>query len=210
MPRKPRTHCAESIYHIYNRCINQEWFGGTPGYQWRVFETHLMALHYIFDVKIHAFVMMQNHYHLMAQFPQSNMSRAMQHFGQNLSHDLRKPQNRINRIFSDRYKSSLIGNCEKSILNLYKYIYLNPVKAGICSQAENYRYSTLNGLLGYQPLRVPMTFDSILFGNSLSESLRWINDLPAAESYWDLLSFRVRQSRFRALKDPKNRRLIVI
>lgn len=59
-------------------------------------------------------------------------------------------------------------------LNAYKYIYRNPIEAGLCINVEDYEFSTLRGLLGLNKLAVPVEEDLTLFSD-MEGTLKWIN-----------------------------------
>jgi hypothetical protein len=61
-------------------------------------------------------------------------------------------------------------------MNAYKYLYRNPVRAEICKGVEDYKYSTLSGLLGGQKLIIPLIEDTLLFNPTFDDStLLWLN-----------------------------------
>ncbi len=59
-------------------------------------------------------------------------------------------------------------------LHAYKYVYRNPVEAGICSRPEDYPFSTLHGLMGKAKLLIPLYEDTLL-GQDLEGTLQWLN-----------------------------------
>lgn len=61
-------------------------------------------------------------------------------------------------------------------MNTYKYVYRNPVRAGLVELCEDWPYSTLHGLLGKSHLAIPLLEDSLLFDGSKNlEILNWLN-----------------------------------
>jgi hypothetical protein len=61
---------------------------------------------------------------------------------------------------------------------VYKYIYRNPVEAGLCQYVEEYPWSTLNGLLGFSKLHIPVEEDTFLFDAGVTPILEWLNTAP--------------------------------
>jgi putative transposase len=113
------------------------------------------------------FVLMDNHYHLLVLSPHENIDRIMYFFMKRLSFQIRKESGRINRIFGARYKGCLIKD-ETYLFNVYKYIYRNPVKAGLCDRIEEYPYSSWKeSFVQIETLFFPVK-------KSLGE-LRWLN-----------------------------------
>ena len=95
-----------------------------------------------YDLKVSAFVLMGNHFHLLALTPNEPIDRIMYFFMKEVTKEFQKRSGRINRIFGGRYKGCLIDN-SRYLLNVYKYILRNPVAAGISERAEDYKFSTL-------------------------------------------------------------------
>ena len=191
-------------YHITARCINREWFSTSPERNWEIFSRNLYLLHHGFDILIHAFVMMSNHYHLLASAPRLNMSEGMAYFNRESSRDLTRESQRINRAFAGRFFRSRIGN-PHYFLNCYKYVYKNPVKAGLADNCEVYPYSTLSGLLGRQRLLIPVAHDDTLFGD-VEGTLAWLNQ-PVDEGDWDAVRRALRRREFQLAKDRSFRRM---
>ena len=153
---------------------------------WNIFSDYLFLLKFCFSFRIHSFVLMSNHYHMLISTPDQNLSVAMAYFHREISRQLNRHGNRINRTFAGRYRKCLIGNYHY-FLNCYKYIYQNPIRSGQVDTAENYKFSTLNGKLGFNRLLVPVENDTLLFEGSLTENLTWINQVPQKD---DLDSIR--------------------
>lgn len=163
-------------YHITGRCINKEWFNLPMDKVWNVFSDELYMTHITHNLQIHSFVLMNNHYHLIASTPDSNLSQCMLRFSQRVSFRLTRMGNRINQTFAGRYFKSILDQ-PNYYLNAYKYNYRNPVVAGLCERVQEYPYSTLNGLLGQSRLSVPVLFDDTLFANT-EGTLKWLNEEP--------------------------------
>ncbi len=70
---------------------------------WRIFESQLYFCKHAFNLKIYSFVLMSNHYHLILSAPDCNLSEAMQYFIREVSRELNRCGNRINRTFSSRF-----------------------------------------------------------------------------------------------------------
>jgi REP element-mobilizing transposase RayT len=168
-------------YHVSSRCINREWFGLSMDQVWDLSNDHLYFVTKAYDLKVYSFVLMQNHFHLIAQAPLGNMSEAMAYFLRETSKDLTRASGRINRTWGGRFFRSRLGSYHYG-LHAYKYVYQNPIRAQICQRVEQYKYSTLPGLLGLQKLKLPLEYDSILFDNDLEWTLKWLNELPSTEN----------------------------
>lgn len=163
---------------------------------------HLSFISFAFNVRIHAFVLMSNHFHLIALAPEGNLSEAMRFFMSESGRDLRLLSTRVNCTYGTRFHRSLLSS-PQYYLHAYKYLYHNPVQAGICERVEEYPYSTLPALLGNSRFDVPV-FDDFNWStfNSRALTLSWLNRKPN-EGQWDIVRRSLRKSAF---KLPKGRR----
>ena len=103
---------------------------------WIFIQTKVAEYAIIYEIEIHSLVMMDTHVHLLI----STFENKENFFCENLQNSIFKTDNLENL-------SEPILNYSQ-YLNTYKYIYRNPVDAGICKKAEDYPYSSLYILLG--------------------------------------------------------------
>lgn len=102
----------------------------------------LKTLQIAYKLKIGAFVLMNNHFHLLVLTPEEDIDRVMYFFMKDVTLRIQKKTGRINKIFGGRYKGCIIEH-HNYLMNVYKYIYRNPVAAGMTTRAEDYEFSTL-------------------------------------------------------------------
>ncbi len=145
---------------------------------WQIFSNQLYFISIAFDVRIHAFVLMSNHFHMLLATPLANLSEAMCHFMRETSKELTTRSNRLNQTWGARHRASLIGGYNY-YQQAYKYIYRNPVSAGIETKVEDYKYSSLRGLLGKEHLGFPV-YDLQLTCD-VENTLEWLNYSPKEE-----------------------------
>ena len=170
--QRPRPN-SEIPFHISARCANKEWFHIPMEETWSICSDFLHFIHHAESIRIHNFVLMNNHFHLIASTPQANLGRAMGYFMRETSREFGRVSGRINRIYGRPYHASLL-NSYHYYLNAYKYVYRNPVDAGLCHRAEEYRFSTLHSLLGQSHTIIPVLEDTLLHGD-VERELNWIN-----------------------------------
>lgn len=176
MARRKIIHPHEYPFHIGNRCINRDWFSLPMPEVWDTMKDQLHFLASAFDFKIYAFVLMTNHFHLIASAPKGNLSEGMAFFLRETSRALVKSSHRINQTWGGRFfRCALTTN--HYYYNCYKYVYRNPVASGLADKVEEYPYSTLHGLLGGEQMIVPMAEDLTLFSDLLG-TLDWLNREP--------------------------------
>ena len=106
----------------------------------------LQFSHEKYRVKIQAFVLMSNHYHLMLWTPNADIDKFMFEFNRMLSFYVRRRTKDINRIFGDRYHWTLIDN-QDYYNNVIRYIYQNPLRAKLVERCEDYPFSTLFSII---------------------------------------------------------------
>lgn len=167
-------------FHITARCINKDWFGQPLDEIWELMSNYLFYLHHVFGMSIHSFVLMINHFHLLATFPKRNLSEAMMYFLRETSRQITKPVGRINQTFGNRFHRTSVES-PLYYLHAYKYVYQNPLRAGLCKSVEEYPFSTLRGLLGIDRMIIPVEKDDTLFVDP-EKCLSWLNTLPEKES----------------------------
>ncbi len=168
-------------YNITGRCLNREWFAIPLDEVWNILCEYLFFVSRAFDLKIHLFLLMQNHFHLMASTPTGTISQAMQYFMAQTSRAMAKEANRINHIWGARYYRCRISS-HHYYLNAYKYNYRNPVSAKLVERAEDYPFSSLHGLLGKSRLIVPVVEDVTLFSD-VAGTLNWLNQESAPQDW---------------------------
>ena len=101
----------------------------------------------MFRVEIHGFCLMDNHYHLLIHTPGGNLQRAMRHLNGVYTQRYNRLENSDGPLFRGRYKAILIEP-DAYLLNVSRYIHLNPVAAGVVSLAEEYQWSSYRAYTG--------------------------------------------------------------
>lgn len=167
--------------HITARCNNKEDFPVPLSEAWEIFSEYLFMLHYGYKIKIHSFILMTNHFHLLASDPELNLSKAMALFMRETSKEMGHLSHRINRVWGAPFHSCIISDY-RYFLSAYKYNYRNPVAAGITDRVENYPWSTLQVLLGKRKGIIPLLEDQILM-NDPSGTLHWLNESYQQEEF---------------------------
>lgn len=203
MGQRTRLLSNEYPIQITARRNNKEAFPVNMSDSWEVFSNHLFFIYHAFGIKIHSFVLMSNHFHLIASDPNSNLSEAMSIFMKETSKEINRQANRINRIWGTPFHSSIIADTNY-YLAAYKYNYRNPVAAKICERVEDYPWSTLQILLGKKHGVIPLEEDNTLMSD-LSGTLSWLNESYTekdAEAIWQA----GRKKIFTVPRDPTSKK----
>lgn len=143
MAKKVLTRTPDFPYHITSRSNNKDFFYVELEYLWLVFMECFEQAQHQYNCELHAFVLMSNHYHLLISTPHSNIDAVMQHVQREVARKANKKASRINHFFGGPYKWSIIYE-ESYYWNALKYIFRNPVRAGLCESVGNYKFSSLN------------------------------------------------------------------
>lgn len=100
----------------------------------------------LWSIEVYAYCLMDNHYHLLLQTPQGNLSRAMRHLDGIYTQRFNRAHQRDGPLFRGRYRAILI-DAEEYFLAVARYIHQNPQAAGIVTDIERYRWSSHRGHL---------------------------------------------------------------
>lgn len=176
MARKELIRSRELPYHITARCNNREEFPGELALVWRVLVSELHVQYVLYKINIHAFVLMPNHFHLLVTSPDREIDLVMKEFLGSSTRVLNTMFLRSGHIFGGRYSWSLISEARYYAYAL-KYIYRNPVKAGLCEFVADHPYSTY----GFEAGRVHLPFP--LLGPRREMSYLVPNDLEAKDAW---------------------------
>jgi REP element-mobilizing transposase RayT len=99
-----------------------------------------------YGILLHAYVFMSNHYHLMVETPKANLSTFMHDLNSAYTTYFNLKRGRAGHLFQGRYKAILV-DVDHYLLELSRYIHLNPVRAGIVKRPEGYPYSSFHAYL---------------------------------------------------------------
>ena len=90
---------------------------------------------------LHCYVLMTNHYHLLIETPNANISKIMHYVNASYTNYLNKKRERVGHLFQGRYKAIII-DYDSYLLELSRYLHLNPVRAHMIEKPEAYPYSS--------------------------------------------------------------------
>ena len=146
MARKPRVYYPGAVYHVTLR--------GNAG-QAIFFDNRDRTRFYLllqegierFRHRIHAFCLMSNHVHLAIQVADIPLSRIIQNLSFRYTKWINWRQSRSGHLFQGRYKAVLV-DADAYLLELTRYVHLNPVRAGIVKEPEDYPWSGHRAYLG--------------------------------------------------------------
>ncbi|HUT53994.1 MAG TPA: transposase [bacterium] len=189
MARPWRIEFPEAVYHVTARGNNRAAvFQGDADR--RDFLALLAAAGLRFNLKIFAFCLMTNHYHLFFRTPDANLTRAMHWLNATYTIRMNRRHRRSGHVFQGRYKAMLVSDTAHwSVLSIY--IHLNPVRAGIVTHPADYEWSSFRDYARARPLHDWLRPDDVIADYGATPAARrkrYAADLTARSaerrSYW--------------------------
>jgi REP element-mobilizing transposase RayT len=101
----------------------------------------------LFAWRLHGYVIMGNHYHLIVETPIPSLSRGMRHLNGVYTQAFNRRHGRVGHLFQGRFKSILVEK-ELHLLELLRYVVLNPVRAGLVRAPEDWPWSSYRATAG--------------------------------------------------------------
>jgi putative transposase len=142
MSRPWRIAYAGALYHVLSRG-NERRNVFISDDDRRLFLDTLGEVSERFEVDICAYVLMDNHYHLLLRTRRANLSKIMQWLGVTYTNRFNPRHERCGHLFQGRFKSMLVQN-DAYLLQLSYYIHRNPLRAGMVQRLADYRWSSYN------------------------------------------------------------------
>jgi putative transposase len=94
----------------------------------------------------HCYVLMDNHYHVVIETPKGNLLKVMHGLNSGYTGYFNRKYNRSGHLFQGRYKAVIVDK-ENYLLELSRYVHLNPVRAGMTERPEEYAWSSYAGYI---------------------------------------------------------------
>ncbi|MDD2338216.1 MAG: transposase [Geobacteraceae bacterium] len=114
-----------------------------------------------YGAKIHVYCLMTNHYHVLMETPQGNLSQIMRHINGAYTTYFNIKRKRTGHLFQGRYKA-IVVEADAYALELSRYMHLNPVRVGMVSKLQDYEWSSYRSYAGLAPPPDWLTQDLIL------------------------------------------------
>lgn len=160
MVRPLRIVYEDAIYHVMNRGQNrQSIFIDQNDY--KNFLSIIDQAYERWKIQVYGFCLMGNHYHLCLGTPESNISRVMRHIDGVYTQRFNRSHNQDGSLFRGRYKALVVEE-ESYLSQVVRYIHLNPVKAGLTKQPQEYKWSSHQYYTGFKKKPAWLDTDVIL------------------------------------------------
>ncbi len=151
MPRGPRLDAPGVLHHVMARAGDRQLLFRDDQDR-DDFVQRVATLADVRSLIVYAWVLLPNHFHLLAQTGSQPLARSMRSLLTGYAGAFNRRHHRRGHLFQNRYKS-IVCEEEAYLLELVRYLHLNPLRAGIVSDLEalaRYRYSGHATLLGHQ------------------------------------------------------------
>lgn len=148
MARPLRLEFAGALYHVTSRGDRQEAIYETDADR-AGFLSVLSDVCGRYHWVCHAYCLMDNHYHLLIETPDPNLSKGMRQLNGVYTQTFNRAHQRVGHVFQGRYKAILIDK-DNYLLEVARYIVLNPVRASMVRSARDWPWSSYRATVGQQ------------------------------------------------------------
>jgi putative transposase len=160
MSRPLRLEFAGALYHVTSRGNERK----TIYHQEDDFDLFLKILSDVceqFNWVIHAYCLMTNHYHLLVETPDANLSKGMRQLNGVFTQSINRKHHRVGHLFQGRYKAILVDK-DAYLLELCRYIILNPVRARMVDSPCEWLWSSWHNMVGSKASPPWLATDALL------------------------------------------------
>jgi putative transposase len=195
MSRPIRIEFADALYHVTSRGDRGEDIFEDDHDRLVFLETFEKVVQQ-FNWVCYAWCLMNNHYHLLIQTPDANLSKGMRQLNGVFTQTSNRRHSRMGHLFQGRFKAILVDS-DAYLLELSRYIVLNPVRAGMVKRAGDWRWSSYRASMGMAPadpfLAVDMLLAQFAKRRSVAEQryAKFVAEGVKASSPWEQLKGQV-------------------
>ena len=149
-----------------------------------------------FNWLCYAWCLMDNHYHLLIQTPDANLSKGMRQLNGVFTQTYNRRHNKVGHLFQGRFKAILVDS-DAYLLELARYVVLNPVRAGVVRKPEKWIWSSYRASVGLVPAEPFLAVDGLLAQFAKHRSVaqtryaRFVSEGIQAPSPWQSLKGQV-------------------
>jgi putative transposase len=160
MARPLRIQYAEAVYHVTSR-------GNARRPIFKDDKDRGMLLNILEEVNdryhwlCHAYCLMSNHYHLVIETPDGNLSKGMRHLNGVYTMRFNRHHGSVGHVFQGRYKAILVQK-ESHLFEVCRYVVLNPVRAKVVEIPERWRWSSYRATAGIEKAHLCLSTDWVL------------------------------------------------
>lgn len=195
MTRPLRIELSGGLYHVTSRGDRREdiYLSDEDRIAWLTLFGQVCSR---FNWVCHAYCQMTNHYHLVVETPEGNLAQGMRQLNGVYTQWVNRTHKRVGHVFQGRYKAILVEK-DNYLLELARYVVLNPVRAGMVSDIGAWAWSSYPAMLGQVVPPVWLQTDWLLgqFGRQRNQAIAGYIDFVRAgvglPSVWDNLQGQI-------------------
>ena len=146
MARPLRLEFPGALYHVTSRGDRREdiYLNDADRQRWLDLLGEVCVRH---NWLCHAYCLMDNHFHIVIETVDGNLSAGMRQLNGVYTQWHNRTHGRVGHVFQGRFKAIIVQR-EAYLLELARYVVLNPVRAGICQMPEQWRWSSYLAMVG--------------------------------------------------------------
>jgi putative transposase len=146
MARPLRIEFPGGLYHVTSRGDRREeiYLDDADRTNWLTLFGHVCKR---FNWVCHAYCLMDNHYHIVVETAEGNLSKGMRQLNGVYTQTFNRAHNRVGHVYQGRYKAILVEK-ESYLLELSRYVVLNPVRAGRVKDVDQWPWSSYSAMIG--------------------------------------------------------------
>ena len=191
MARPLRLELPGALYHVTSRGDRREdiYLNDADRQRWLDLLGEVCVRH---NWLCHAYCLMDNHFHIVIETVDGNLSAGMRQLNGVYTQWHNRTHGRVGHVFQGRFKAIIVQR-EAYLLELARYVVLNPVRAGICQMPEQWRWSSYLAMVGqaHRPNWLHTEWLLEQFGSQYSTAVAsYVDHVRAGvglPSVWDVL-----------------------
>jgi REP element-mobilizing transposase RayT len=195
MARPIRIEFEGALYHVTSRGDRREAIYEDDADRARFLEV-LGEVASAFNWVVHAYCLMSNHYHLLIETPDANLSKGMRQLNGVFTQYSNRRHRRTGHLFQGRYKAILV-DADSYLLELSRYVVLNPVRARMVADAGDWPWSSYGAMVGAQEVPGWLAIEGLLSAFASTRSvarrryMRFVAAGVGADPIWKHLNRQV-------------------
>jgi REP element-mobilizing transposase RayT len=180
MARPLRIELSGGLYHVTSRGDRREdiYLNDADRINWLTLFGQVCKR---FNWVCHAYCLMDNHYHIVVETIEGNLSKGMRQLNGVYTQTFNRLHNRVGHVYQGRYKAILVEK-DSYLLGLSRYVVLNPVRAGMVKNVEQWPWSSFPVMIGKSTRPEWLQTDWILgqFGKRRKQAIATFRDFVDA------------------------------
>jgi REP element-mobilizing transposase RayT len=195
MARPLRIELSGGIYHVTSRGDGREaiFLNDQDRMQWLEILGQVCER---FNWVCHAWCQMSNHYHLLIETPEANLAQGMRHLNGVYTQHFNRSHKRVGHVFQGRYKAIIVER-ESYLMELARYIVLNPLRANMIKQLVDWQWSSYQATCGQEPTQAWLQTDWILAqfsqqrSSAIAKYIQFVHEGARLPSVWGQLQGQI-------------------